>query len=405
MHSTTIRQVLLVILTGVADISNGGGAQGQTPTSGPLTFTAVSAGLLYTCGLTAGGAAYCWGSKGHLGDGTTLQIDDPRSVFLPHPQPVPVLVVGALSFAVVRAGNSHTCGITTAGAAYCWGSNGSGELGDGSPHDFDSWAHGPVPVAGGLSFSAVSPGRDHTCGITTAGAAYCWGRNTFGILADGGDGSGPYRTSPAAVVGKMTFATARTGDFHTCGLTAEGAAYCWGLNDAGQLGDGTALALHQGRSSPVPVTGGMSFTTVSAGSRYTCAVTADGGAYCWGDNRAGQLGDGTTTSRSSPTLVAGSLSFAAVSTGGGHTCALTPTGAAYCWGDNRAGQLGDGTKTDQSSPVPVAGGLSFASVSTGFNHTCGVTTAGAAYCWGANDHGQLGDGTTKKRSRPVRVVQ
>src|SRR2546422_4397331 len=117
-----LRHVLGALAALAAGIIGLAGEQRATEHATPPTFTAVSAGFLHTCGLTASGAAYCWGSKIYLGDGTTLQRDDPRSVFLPHAQPAPVLVVGALSFAAVRAGSGHTCGITTAGAAYCWGS-------------------------------------------------------------------------------------------------------------------------------------------------------------------------------------------------------------------------------------------------------------------------------------------
>ena len=168
----------------------------------------------------------------------------------------------------------------------------------------------------------------------------------------------------------------------------------------------------------MPVAGGVSFAAVSAGSFYTCGVTVAGAAYCWGDNGLGQVGDGTTTTPgtgpSSPALVAGGVSFAAVSAGFTHTCGVTAAGAAYCWGYNFFGDLGDGTTTDRSSPVLVAGGVSFAAVSAGDFHTCGVTAAGAAYCWGDNTVGQLGDGTSTLpgadatnrpyRSSPVRVV-
>lgn len=213
----------------------------------------------------------------------------------------------------------------------------------------------------------MTPGHDHTCGLTTAGVAYCWGRNAFGVLGDGAVGNG--RSSPAAVVGGLTFAKLTVGDFHACGLTAAGAAHCWGWNASGQLGDGTDLAQSAGRSSPVAVVGELIFATISAGAAHSCGVTSAGAAYCWGSNRAGQLGDGTTTNRSTPTLVGGGVSFTAISARGSHTCALTPTGAAYCWGSNQKGELGDETTTSRLTPTPLAGGLTFSSVSAGFNHT------------------------------------
>jgi alpha-tubulin suppressor-like RCC1 family protein len=177
------------------------------------------------------------------------------------------------------------------------------------------------------------------------------------------------------------------------------------VNWGGTLGDGTSSG---DRNIPVLVAGGLGFASVRAGSQHTCGLTTGGAAYCWGRNLFGELGDGTPTSpenpanQNIPVLVSGGLSFASVSAGGFHSCGVTPGGDAYCWGGNRAGELGDGTFTDRNIPVLVSGGLSFASVSVG-EPTCGVTPGGEAYCWGPNGAGSLGDGTTTKSATPVRV--
>jgi len=247
-----------------------------------------------------------------------------------------------LTFAAVSAGDYHTCGVTTAGTAYCWGDNTHGELGDGTGTDRTS----PVAVEGGLTFASVSAGLAHTCGVTTGGAAYCWGYNADGQL---GDGTGTDRTSPVAVLGGLTFAAVSAGGYHTCGVTTAGTAYCWG---SGLLGDGT-IRITNGQTSPVAVLGGLTFASVNAGRDHTCGVRTAGMAFCWGQNLDAELGDGTTTSRTSPVAVLGGLSFARVSAGVAHTCGVTTGGAAYCWGYNAAGELGDGTTTDRLSPVRV----------------------------------------------------
>jgi alpha-tubulin suppressor-like RCC1 family protein len=382
----------------------------------PRTFTALTIGDGHTCGVTTSGAAYCWGWNlgGKLGNGA------PGPEFCDFGAPcstIPVAVTGDLIFAGVSAGEIHTCGVTTGGAAYCWGADGAGKLGDGPP-PFNT-ATSPVPVAGGLDFASVSAGSSHTCGVTVSGDTYCWGNNGVGQLGTGAAGPEfcldvfPCSTVPVAVTGGLSFATVSVGSVHTCGVTTGGESYCWGGNFNGQLGDGTTTD----RSSPVRVLGILHVTAVSAGAAHTCAVTTDGAAYCWGRNFTGQLGNGSTGPQCGdfglpcstvPVAVVGTLRFAAVSAGANHTCGVTTIGGAYCWGDNQGGQLGDGTRTGpRTSPVAVVGGLSFATLSAGGTHTfhsCGVTTAGVAYCWGYNDFGQVGDGTRTVRASPVPVL-
>jgi len=370
------------------------GEQRPTEHATSPTFTAVSAGGRHTCGVTAAGAAYCWGTNGsgQLGDGTTTE----RSI--------PALVGRGVRFTAVSAAGSqgaddgHTCGVTTAGAAYCWGDNSNGQLGDGSTTNGSS----PVPVAGGLRFAAVSAGYLHSCGVTPTGAAYCWGSNGDGQL---GDGSKIDQSSPVPMRSGVSFAVVSAGVLHTCGVTAGGASYCWGFNRNGQLGNAVPGQEACAHPSCTTVAGRASFVAVSASAFHTCGVTAAGAAYCWGLNNYGQVGDGSTTNRSSPARVAGGMRFTAVSAGGMHTCGITAGGGAHCWGLNSDGQLGDGSTTNRSSPVSVAGGLSLVAVNAGGRHTCGLTASGAAYCWGQNGSGQLGDGTRTNRSSPVPVVR
>ena len=358
------------------------------PTS--VEFSWVSGGASHTCGVTTTGAAYCWGSndRGQLGDNTRID----RSV--------PTAVSGGFTFASVSAGYNHSCGVTTTGAAYCWGNNDVGGLGDGSYTD----SNVPVAVSGGHTFASVGTGLSYSCGLTTAGAAYCWGYNGAGALGDGSGFSGNSNV-PVAVSGGHTFASLTTGFSHSCGVTTTGAAYCWGNNDYGDLGDGTT----NHRNVPSLVVGGP-FASVSAGHFHTCWVSIAGAAYCSGFNGFGQLGNGTTTDNSTanpvPVPVLGGLTFASATVGLDHSCGVTTAAAAYCWGGNYDGQLGDGTNSMSTVPVAVSGGYSFASVDGGDDHTCGVTTAGAAYCWGLNRAGQLGNGTSgTNRNSPVAVSQ
>jgi len=348
-----------------------------------LAFVDVRASYGRACGLTLGGAVYCWGTNwgnAGLGNGTMNN------------SPSPVPVAGNLTFTAISVGGYHTCGLTSNGLAYCWGYNGHGEIGDGTNTDRLT----PVLVSGGLHFSAVTAGATHTCGITVDALAYCWGQNWNGAQGgELGDGTTISRSVPVAVVGGLTFATLTAGADQTCGLTSSGAAYCWGWNRAGAS------------TTPVAVSGGLVFVRLSAGGESTCGVTADSLAYCWGANGYGQLGNGTFDDALAPTPVAGGHRFGALSTGGmfpSHACGLIGGGAAYCWGRNTAGEVGDGTVDQRITPVAVVGGLTFARVNAGESVSCGVTLTGDAYCWGDNYYGELGNGSFVNSRVPVKVL-
>jgi alpha-tubulin suppressor-like RCC1 family protein len=330
-----------------------------------LAFYQVSAGWEHNCGVSTDNRAYCWGgnSTGELGDGTT----DFRV------KPVPV--IGGLRFRQISSGYSSTCGVTTDYRAYCWGQNNAGQLGDGTSINRLT----PVAVAGGRQYRRIETSGEHTCGVTYPGnRAYCWGRNTRGEIGDGTWGN--YRLLPVAVLGGLRFRQISVGQVHTCAVTTEDRAFCWGSNRYGQLGDSTVV---DRRLTPTRVAGGRHYRQVDAGGHHTCAVTTDDRAFCWGDGGFGQLGNGKLYLSRWPRRVAGTLSFNRVTAGGHHTCGTTTLNRAYCWGLNLDGQLGDGTRINRLTPVVVASGVSFDQVSAGAFNTCGKTPAGVAYCWGS----------------------
>lgn len=341
-----------------------------------MTFSSISAGADYFCGVRhpAPAQAYCMGNglRGALGN-RVMEYER-----------APVIVGGGVQFASISAGQSTTCGVRNAGIGLdCWGYAATGQL-----HSVNLNNAGSAPCKirmvadqgleqctsrpsdAYLDASAIAIGRLHSCALLVAddvAAPVCWGSNEFGQL--GRDSTtaellnkcqlqevasfSAYRCSTYSwtVLSSHHIAIAAAG-FHSCAVRSDGVASCWGLNDTGQLGDGTRT----NRTSPALVTTALRFTTVvAAGSRtvptaHTCGLTASGAAYCWGSNNEGQLGDGTSTARLTPVAVSGQHAFASLTAGAGadqargHTCGLRRTdGAIYCWGTDADGQLGQGT--------------------------------------------------------------
>jgi alpha-tubulin suppressor-like RCC1 family protein len=359
-----------------------------------LAFLQVSAGHEHSCGLTSDNRAYCWGrnSSGQLGDGTTAE------------RLIPVPVAGSRRFRQISASVNSTCAVTTDYRAYCWGENELGQLGDGTT----SRRLTPVAVAGGRLFRQVSSTFQHACALaSTGGRIFCWGDNSDGQLGIGSrtgpqtGNFGPYSSTPVRVAGTLVFRQVSVGNYHSCAVTTDDRAWCWGFNRQGQVGDSSSVWR---RLKPTRVSGGHAFRQIDADREHTCAVTTGNQAYCWGNGLFGQLGITVLAKRSYPAAVSGGHQFRRITAGEFHTCAETPSDRTYCWGNNGTGQVGDGTDVNRPAPVQVVGGHLFAQVSAGGFHTCARTEAGAAYCWGRGFAGQLGNGVAANSLTPSAVA-
>ncbi|MEZ5265660.1 MAG: hypothetical protein R2755_28630 [Acidimicrobiales bacterium] len=310
---------------------------------------------------------------------------------------------------IVDGGAGFSCALDEHGALSCWGSNTEGELGD----DTMLGSLTERPVWGRSDGVLLATGGSHGCAVSSIYASdyiFCWGADDAGQLGDGPIVHappmvpivGPSGSRPDFVfVGGADpgVVALAAGATHTCAVLADGDVWCWGGNARGQLGDGTTTD----GVYPVKVVGGLDAVAIDGGGAHTCAVDRAGAVWCWGANDHGQLGDGTTTDRPVPTAVTGIGDAIAVATGDAHSCALRNGGAVVCWGRNDTGKLGDGTTTDRPSPVAVPGLGAASALAAGAGHTCALTT-GSVWCWGANDLGQLGDGTGAGSAAPVAVA-
>ena len=283
-----------------------------------VSLTDFSTADRYGCGVTDDGRVACFGLNvaGNFGDGTTDSRTGPS---------LPAFAIGVSTARAVSCGRAHTCTLLEDGTVRCSGSNGWGELGDGTRTD----RHSPVSSSGvtdAIQVVAHAGEGGATCALRRDGTVLCWGT---GILL--GDGSGmPFRTSAAPVSG-IDSATylCMTQNYGACALLSDGRVRCWGRNlFHGQLGDGTTVD----RLTPVDVVGLVDAQAIACGQTYVCALRADMSVVCWGSNGAGELGDGSTTTRTTPVAVVGLTNVRAIAAGDSVTCALRTDDAIMCWG-------------------------------------------------------------------------
>ena len=355
----------------------------------PIRWNSVSAGPWYSCGLAAGGVAFCWG--GTAGSRIELQPDSAIAN-----SAVPVRVAGGHRFKAISVGEGVICGIDDSDEAFCWGANQQGSVGDGS---FVS-KRGPSRVVGSEHWRMLAAGGSTVCGITLQNLAYCWGNGFRGAL---GSGTAEESSSqPVPVSGSLRFTSLSAGAGTTCALTENGDAYCWGVNDNGKLGDGTPPQMGVESSQPVAVTGGLQFQSLTVGNYNVCGIAIDARGYCWG--YGGMLGNGSSAASSTPTPISGDRRWRTLSSGVGFTCGLTTDDTLYCWGNNDRGQFAGAPAGIALDPILVPQAGNYSAIEAGGQHVCARTSSAVLLCWGRGDQGQLGSGSIGDRSTPLAVA-
>ena len=361
----------------------------------PHQFTQIATGVTHACGVRSGNFAYCWGDNNNGEAGI--------GIYSATLNLEPLGSIGNFPITQVATGQYFTCGIDTSNAAYCWGDGDSATLGNGDAGD-----NVPTPVGGVEHYKQISAFANTVCAVEEGASdqqVQCWGSNEHGQAGIGSAGA-LINTPTNVTVGGGTFSSVSVGPTHTCALKATGIAWCWGQNDSGQVGNGT----HGGDvvNPPAGVAGGHNFIAVTVGKKVSCGIDASNKGWCWGVNTYGQLGNGSFGGESdSPGALSMVATFTTIAAGWFHVCAIevAATHRAFCWGANDQGEIGNGGVSDVNKPTAVTPTNGFASIAAGFNTTCAVTTGNIPYCWGEGDNGQLGNGTLNLINKnPVAVA-
>lgn len=380
---------LLVLVALVGEGGLAGAAPAQAPTESTSDWVQISSGFYHTCGIRNTGRLYCWGqdNRSQLGNGgANTNVATPVEVS-----------GGATDWKSVSAGGDHTCAIKTNGTLWCFGGDDAGQLGNGATTADQSV---PVQVGAATDWKSVSAGLAFTtCGRRANKRIYCWGRDGDGQVGNGSPNSNV--NVPTEVAGNHAdWTMVSTGGDHACGLR-QGKVYCWGNDLDGQVGDGGGPG-NPDRSSPVLIAGGFrDWTSVSAGLTHTCARRATGRIYCFGSDIKGGIGDGgaTNVNRYAPVEVKGHRTdWAAVFAGGYVSCARRNSGQLFCWGDDFYGQNGTGSVAgafQRAAPAQVAGAaIDWRTATIGNLHVCARKSTSRIFCWGYGYFGQRGDGVS-----------
>ena len=402
MHARPSRRLvaLPVLVAGILV----GCASTPDPAPTSVSITTVATGVPNSAALLSDGSLYTWGSNGagQLGDGTTTSRSTPTRVpgFPPSGTAIAQLAVGA----------NHVAVLLDDGSLRAWGRNDFGQLGDGTTTTRTTPIAVPNFPPANTTITAIAAGGLHSAALLDDGRLYTWGRNDFGQLGDGTETS---RSTPTLVpnfpLAGTTITTIALGHDNSAVLLDDGSVHTWGRNGFGQMGDGS------NDTTPTPVRGfpptGTTITSLVAGGLHFAALLDDGSLHTWGYNAFGQLGDGSTTESDTPTGVPGfppaGTTIAAIGTGYYHTAALLDDGTLRIWGFNGNGTLGDGTLVQRNVPTAVPNfpppGTKVTAIALGGFHTFALLDDQSLYAWGANYAGQLGDGTLVERTVPTRV--
>jgi len=380
---------ILALATGPAT------AVSHAPSEARGAATAASHAPSGAAAAAVSGTLRAWGlgGNGQLGDGTAQTSTVPVKVKLP----------AGTKVTSVRAGCFHTLALTSTGQVLAWGSNESGELGDGTTHFRATPVKVHIPA--GTTIKAIRAGCFHSLALTSTGQVLAWGSNTNGQLGNGST-TDSHTPVPVSLPAGTKVKAISAGRAHSLALTSTGQVLAWGFNAVGQLGNGSTTDSHTPVSVSLPA--GTTVAGIASGDLHSLALTSTGQVLAWGFGLQGELGNGTTNNNSdTPVMVTlpPGTTVRNLSAGCEHSLAVTSAGQVLAWGSNGDGELGNGSTGESDVPVMAAlpQGTIATSVSAGCRHSLALTSDGHVLAWGLNDDGELGNGSTVSSDVPVQV--
>jgi alpha-tubulin suppressor-like RCC1 family protein len=413
-------------------IGNGGISDVYVPTSvtmplGVTAFGQISTGINFSCALASSGESagniYCWGTggSGQIGNGVSSNVNVPTSVTMPS---------GVTAFSQISTNASFSCALASSGESagniYCWGTGGSGQIGNGVSSNVNVPTSVTMP-SGVTAFSQISTNASFSCAIAgsgdNAGKVYCWGAGTNGQIGNGISNDASVPTPIVTINGVDSFNQISTNPTFSCAIANSGAntgkIYCWG---------GSLSVSRMGSAGvPSPLTASLPtgvgvYNQLSTNTTFSCAIAGSGESagrvYCWGGGSNNQIGNGVNANVNIPTSVTmppGVTRFSQISTNSSFSCAIAGSGESagrvYCWGTGSSGQIGNGGNSSASVPTSVtmpSGVTSFSQVSTNSSFSCAIASsgesAGRVYCWGNGSNGRIGNGGSSNALVPTSVT-
>lgn len=318
----------------------------------------------------------------------------------------PIISEEDVTWSAVSAGKEYVLALRSDGTLWAWGFNEKGQLGLGQPgHDDRATRMAPVRVGSDTGWKLASAGESHSIAIDQYDRIIAWGLNDEGQL---GDGTYDEYSYPILSIGQGRFSQwvqANAGGRHNLFIKNDGSLWADGDDQHYQLGDGDDDNLANNSTLIIPIASDLGWIAADGGYSHSAGIKTDHTLWTWGWNDHGQLGIDNIGifARDAPTRVGDADDWSQVSAGGFHTVALKSDGSLWAWGWNDCGQLGDGTNETRGGPVKIGSDTDWIAVSAGMYHTLALKSDNSLWAWGKNEYGQLGDGTNENRNAPVPI--